>query len=322
MRCEDMVNARALYYCNHISGWMQVVAALHCWLLISFSWTTSSSVSPLSVATAAAADATLTAPQCMQMKENAEKICLDSCLSQYLMNLNCPSGDRISSGCQSISEEHILTTSEIPPPIFETKKLREIAVDYTPGVCHHKLEEDEIAITFDERGGARWRTLIKFKYGTFSAKIKCPDGDTSGLNCSFYLSSLEGDKSQDEIDFEFLGKDKGIVQTNYYTEGTGNREQIHQLGFDCSEDFHEYAIKWSPMQIDFLIDGGIVRTEKIKEGEIFPSKSMFLYASVWNASYIDDGKWAGPYFGHDAPYICRYKNVHIPVGSEELYPTP
>ncbi|GLJ46062.1 hypothetical protein SUGI_0970380 [Cryptomeria japonica] len=200
---------------------------------------------------------------------------------------------------------------------YETMRLREIAVDYTPEVCHHKPEEEEIAITFDERGGARWRTLRKYRYGSFSSRIKCPDGDTSGLNCSFYLSSLEGDKTQDEIDFEFLGKDKGIVQTNFYTEGTGNREQIHQLGFDCSGDFHEYTIRWGHEKIEWLVDGKIVRSDVAKEGERFPSKSMFLYASVWNASYIDEGRWAGPYFGHHAPYVCRYKDVHIPVDSEE-----
>lgn len=205
-----------------------------------------------------------------------------------------------------------LSSSPFPPSLLSTQKLREIAIDYCPEVCEHKHQEDEIIITFDHRGGARWRTLSRFDSGTFSAKIKCPSGNTSGLNCSFYLSSLEGDKSQDEIDFEFLGKDKGIVQTNYYTIGTGNREVIHQLGFDSSEDFHEYTIRWAPARIEWLIDGNVIRVAEKKEGESFPNKPMFLYASVWNAGDIDEGRWAGKYDGSDAPYICRYKDVHIP----------
>ena len=36
---------------------------------------------------------------------------------------------------------------------------------------------------------------------------------------SLYLSSLEGSHDQDEIDFEFLGKDNSKVQTNYYVYG-------------------------------------------------------------------------------------------------------
>ena len=195
-----------------------------------------------------------------------------------------------------------------------TKKIEEIAVDYNPVVCEHKKEEDAIEIRFDEVGGARWRTLQQYEMGTFSARIKCPSGNTSGLNSSFYLSSLEGDKSQDEIDFEFLGKDKGIVQTNYYTQGVGSREIIHTLGFDSSTDFHEYEIRWAPAHfIEWLIDGVVVRRVDRSEDEPFPCQPMFLYASVWNASDIDMGRWAGKYIGCDAPYICTYKDVHIPA---------
>jgi len=191
------------------------------------------------------------------------------------------------------------------------KHLEEIEVDYGHEILEHSKEAREIAITYDVRNGARWRTKHRFESGIFSAKIKTPAGNTSGLNCSFYLSSLEGDKTQDEIDFEFLGKDKGIIQTNVYTVGTGNREEIHQLGFDSSLEFHEYTIDWSPERILWLIDGAQVRKYE-REGGAYPTKPMFLYASVWNAGYIDNGNWAGCYVGCDEPYLCTYKDVQIP----------
>lgn len=197
----------------------------------------------------------------------------------------------------------------------KTQPLKEIAIDYTPQVCNHCSETNEIAITFDDRGGARWRSPLRYHYGTFSAEIQCPKGNTSGLNFNLYLSSLEGDKSQDEIDFEFLGKDKTIVQTNYYTTGTGNKEEIHDLGFDCSDGFHEYVIKWFPNVIEWLIDGKLVRRVVRESGAAFPEKPMFLYSSVWDASYIDNARWTGPYVGCDAPYVCRYRNVHVPLES-------
>lgn len=100
-----------------------------------------------------------------------------------------------------------------------THPLKEIAIDYTPELCTQCPESNTIAITFDDRGGSRWRSPVRYRYGTFSAKIKCPEGNTSGINFNIYLSSLEGDNSKDEIDFEFLGKNKTIVQTNYYTTG-------------------------------------------------------------------------------------------------------
>lgn len=197
----------------------------------------------------------------------------------------------------------------------QTRSLKEIAVDYTPDACHHSPDTDEIHVTYDHRGGARWRSPHRFQYGTFSALIRCPPGNTSGLNFNLYLSSLEGDKSQDEIDFEFLGKDLTTVQTNFYTVGAGSREVIHPLGFDASDGFHEYVMKWGEAEIEWAVDGKVVRTEARKEGEAWPTKPMFLYSSVWDASYIDDGKWTGEYVGCDAPYVCWYKDVKVPLAT-------
>ncbi|KAI0500863.1 hypothetical protein KFK09_019081 [Dendrobium nobile] len=200
-------------------------------------------------------------------------------------------------------------------PIHHTTALNQIAIDYTPDACLHSPDSGEIHVTYDHRRGARWRSPSRFLYGTFAARIRCPSGNTSGLNYNIYLSSLEGDKNQDEIDFEFLGKDNTSVQTNVYTGGVGGREQIHPLGFHASEDFHDYVIRWTPDEIVWLVDGSIVRREVRKEGEPWPEKAMFLYASVWDASDIDDGKWTGKYEGSDAPYICVYKDVRVPIGS-------
>jgi beta-glucanase (GH16 family) len=97
--------------------------------------------------------------------------------------------------------------------------------------------------------------------------------------------------------------------------GTGNREEIHDLGFDCSDAFHEYVIKWCPNFIEWLIDGKVVRKVENREGEGFPEKPMFLYASIWDASYIGDATWTGPYMGCDAPYLCLYKDICVPVGT-------
>ena len=93
--------------------------------------------------------------------------------------------------------------------------------------------------------------------------------------------------------------------------GTGNREEIHDLGFDCSDAFHEYVIKWCPNFIEWLIDGKLVRKVEKREGMGFPAKPMFLYAS----SYIGEATWTGPYIGCDAPYVCLYKDICVPSGT-------
>lgn len=133
----------------------------------------------------------------------------------------------------------------------QTQPIKEIAIDYTPEACTHCPVSNSIALTFDHRGGSRWRSTTRFLYGTFSSLIQCPKGNTSGLNFNIYLSSLEGDKSQDEIDFEFLGKDKTIVQTNYFTTGLKLQpfhllflEFSHLLGNKKKAAFFIYCRKW------------------------------------------------------------------------------
>ncbi|XP_058768385.1 uncharacterized protein LOC131642115 [Vicia villosa] len=200
-------------------------------------------------------------------------------------------------------------------PDPETHPLKEIAIDYTPELCSHCPISNTISLTYNHRGGSRWRSTTRFLHGTFTAKIQTPKGNTSGLNFNLYLSSLEGDTSQDEIDFEFLGKDTTIVQTNYYSNGIGNREKVHELGFDSADGFHEYGIKWDGDLIEWLVDGKVVRREDKKEGEGFPEKAMFLYASVWDASCVAEGMWTGKYHGTDAPYVCLYKDIHVPLNN-------
>ncbi|RLN38813.1 xyloglucan endotransglucosylase/hydrolase protein 24-like [Panicum miliaceum] len=117
----------------------------------------------------------------------------------------------------------------------------------------------------------------------------------------------------DEIDFEFLGHDKRAVQTNYQVQGGGGREQIHPLPFDSSDDFHHYAIAWDAKAIEWRVDGELIRREERREGEPWPEKPMSLYASVWDASDIDEGRWTGKYHGRDAPYVCSYKDVVVPT---------
>lgn len=60
--------------------------------------------------------------------------------------------------------------------------------------------------------------------------------------------------NHDELDFEFLGNIRGKewrVQTNVYGNGSTNvgREERYHLGFDPSEDYHQYSILWSDDKI-------------------------------------------------------------------------
>ena len=62
-------------------------------------------------------------------------------------------------------------------------------------------------------GGTRISSRSNLLYGTVESRFKIPSG--SNIVSSFILMADNGD----EIDFEFVGKDSDLIQTNYFYQG-------------------------------------------------------------------------------------------------------
>lgn len=68
--------------------------------------------------------------------------------------------------------------------------------------------------------------------------------------------------NHDEVDIEFLGTTPGkpyTLQTNVYIRGSGDgniigREMRFHLWFDPTQDFHNYAMLWTPSEIMLVLD--------------------------------------------------------------------
>ncbi|KAI0840371.1 hypothetical protein F5Y06DRAFT_262516 [Hypoxylon sp. FL0890] len=103
-------------------------------------------------------------------------------------------------------------------------------------------------------------------YGNVKAKIKT--GKDAGVVTAFILLS----DVKDEIDFEWVGTELDITQTNYYFQGIP--DYTHSLNItgvsDTNENWHEYEIRWTPDKIEWLVDGQVGRTQE--------------KSSTWNAS--------------------------------------
>lgn len=206
-----------------------------------------------------------------------------------------------------------INTLHLLEPVIQP--VREVVVDYTPDNVKVGYKESlELTIIHDCRGGSRWRTLMPHSFGLYKAKIRTPSGNASGLCSTLYLSTVG--EQQDEIDCEFLGKEKGLLQTNFITGGTGGREVQYHLWMDTSVDFHEYSILWTPTKISWFLDERCLRVAEREGDEPWPVRSMYLYGSVWNAESVVDGEWAGTYVGCDEPYTCAYKDVFVPAGCD------
>ena len=145
--------------------------------------------------------------------------------------------------------------------------------------------------------GAEYRSQEHFSYGFYSVKMKaasCP-----GVISSFFTYT---GWPWDEIDIEFLGDDTTRVQFNYYTNGKGGHEYIYYLGFDASEDFHEYAFDWQPDSITWYVDGLAV----YKATENIPSTPGQLMVNIWNVA-DSSADWAGKFDESRLPVNAQYQ---------------
>ena len=145
--------------------------------------------------------------------------------------------------------------------------------------------------------GAEYRSQGKYSYGFYSVYMKpakCP-----GVISSFFTYT---GFPWDEIDIEFLGDDTTRVQFNYFTLGVGNHEYVYNLGFDASEDFHEYAFDWQKNSITWYVDGVPV----YRATKNIPSAAGQIMMNLWNVA-DSNADWAGKFDDSYLPVTAEYK---------------
>lgn len=142
------------------------------------------------------------------------------------------------------------------------------------------------------------RTKDFFHYGTYKVSMK-PIKNPGTVSSFFTYTGPSDNNPWDEVDIEFLGKDTTKVQFNYYTNGHGEHEYVHDLGFDASESFHTYAFDWQKDYITWYVDGKAVytATENIP---VTPGKIMM---NAWAGTGVDE--WLEPFDGK-TPLVASY----------------
>lgn len=159
--------------------------------------------------------------------------------------------------------------------------------------------EQGIRLTLSDKGGQKRKigcgeiqSKKRYKYGRYEARMRPAAG--SGLNSAFftYIGPPLGVPEHDEIDFEFLGKDKDIVEVNYHRNGKNMGPWKIKLGFDATADFHDYAFEWHPLKIIWYVDGKPVH--ETEDGADIPKNESKIFFSLWSgAPNVND--WLGPF---------------------------
>ncbi len=123
-----------------------------------------------------------------------------------------------------------------------------------------------ITVRRDARGRYTSARLITkdrfgFRYGTVNARIRLPGG--RGIWPAFWMLGQDIDAAGwpdcGEIDIlENFGTDPAAVHGTVHGPGYAGRSGVTgscDAGVDLADDFHDYAVRWEPGRISWLLDG-------------------------------------------------------------------
>ncbi|KAF4119803.1 Glycosyl hydrolases family 16 [Geosmithia morbida] len=162
------------------------------------------------------------------------------------------------------------------------------------------LHGDNVLLTMAKNSvGTVLSSTVYMWYGNAKARLKTSRG--RGVVTAFILFS----DVQDEIDFEWIGVDLETVQTNYYNLGYLDYENSANITVsDSFANFHDYEVRWTPDQIEWLVDGEVGRTIKrvdtwneTAQRWDYPQTPARVQLSLWPGGLASNAKgtidWAG-----------------------------
>lgn len=147
--------------------------------------------------------------------------------------------------------------------------------------------------------GAEVRSVQAITYGRVKARAKLARGSAVVSSLVTIYTPWPAD-NWNELDIEMLGKDPSQVQFNAMvykgtlpaavTPVTPTQDpMMYSLGFDASEEFHEYTIEWTPESARYLIDGKLAHTWDASIELMTLPQNILL--TIWASN---SAAWAGP----------------------------
>ncbi|RYP36514.1 hypothetical protein DL767_003337 [Monosporascus sp. MG133] len=189
--------------------------------------------------------------------------------------------------------------------------------------------DPEKGATFTIRQKGESPTLISnfyFFWGKTEVILKASPGQ--GIVSSIvWMSDL-----LDEVDWEFLGGQPLNASTNYFGKGEPDFRNAgyHLVEGGVQDDYHNYTSVWTKDQLDWYIDGNLVRTLLAKDANNtrnYPQTPMKLSLGIWAGGDPDLPQgtidWAGGLTDFSkGPYSMYVKSAHVEdysTGKEYIY---
>ncbi|EMR72607.1 putative glycoside hydrolase family 16 protein [Eutypa lata UCREL1] len=173
--------------------------------------------------------------------------------------------------------------------------------------------------------GTVMASTVYMWYGNVKARMKTGRG--RGVVTAFILFS----DVKDEIDYEWVGVDLEVAQTNYYFQGipdythSGNITDLS----DTFAEYHDYEINWTPDEIQWLVDGEVGRT--VKKSDTwnktanqwdYPQTPSRVQISIWPGGADTNAEgtisWAGGEIDWDSDDIKRDGYYYAAVSQVDI----
>jgi beta-glucanase (GH16 family) len=122
------------------------------------------------------------------------------------------------------------------------------------------------------------------KYGYFEIRAKVPKGQ--GLWPTFWLAPKDMSWPPEVDIFELRGQEPTVdTMSDHFSTARGPR-QLHYAwtGPDFSQDFHTFALRWTPTELVWYVDG----LERLRTTSNIPNKPMYLIVNL-----AVGGNWPG-----------------------------
>ncbi len=152
-------------------------------------------------------------------------------------------------------------------------------------------------------------TNDQFTFGRFEARIRFAPG--SGIVSSLFTYRDDANHGWNELDIENLGYITDGVQYNLISSPLGGgaltyQPRVVKTGFSPTQEFHNYAIEWTPVDIRFYVD------EKLawRDVQTRINQASRLRMNIWPTNNAKT-TFAGPLDASKIPAEAQYDWVAV-----------
>lgn len=195
-------------------------------------------------------------------KENTTEILMQSTSdSEIIYFANTDEFDLLDNSFWGLSDKKLGETTFTPNNVMIQN-----------GVLNIKLSKDALS-------GGEIYSVDKQGYGVYEISMKLPNVPSSITGFFMYYPP----DFYSEIDMEIFNDSSGKLLLTTYADGKVSNEREIQIGFDPTQDFHDYRFEYSENQIIFYVDDQLVDTF---DSGILKS-GMQLMINCWYPKWLD-----------------------------------